>query len=152
MLVTILLITLSFSFCLQIFAIIQYLDNKSMTYYRIFLGTFIINTILMVFVSVFALRDPASMHKVDMRFVMWLLSGFVTFVILYVKIATVRKILKRSKDPAYYTINYFGKKVYEQGILKKHEFATFALLMPIFLFAGSYFFARLINAILYGHI
>jgi hypothetical protein len=150
MLVTILLITLAFSLCLQIFVIIQYLDGKRMTYYRIFLGTFIINTILMVIISVYALRDPASIYRVDLKFVMWLLSGFITFIILFVKINTILKIFKRSKDPANYTINFFGKKVYEQGILKKHEFAMFALLMPIFLFAGSYFFARLINMILYG--
>lgn len=152
MLVTILLITLSFSFCLQIFVIVQYLMSKSMTFYMIFLGTFIINTILMVIISIFVFREPASINRVNMRFVLWLLSGFISIILLLLKISTIVKIFKRSKDPANYTINFFGKKVYEQGILKKHEFAMFVITMPIFLFVGSYFVARLINVILYGHI
>ena len=121
-----------------------------MTYYKIFLGTFIINTILMVIVSVFAFRDPASIFRVDLSFVMWLLSGFVTFIILFVKISTIIKIIKRTKDPANYTINFFGKKVYEPGIVRKHELLMFVLTMPVFLFVGSYFLAKLINIILQG--
>jgi len=152
MFVTALLITLSFSFCLQIFVIVQYLATKGMTYYKIFLGTFIINTILMVTISVFAFRDPASIYRVNMKFVLWMLSGFITFIILFIKISTLIKIHRRAKDPENYTINFFGKKVYEQGIIKKHEFFMFVITMPIFLFVGSYFIARLINIVLYGHI
>lgn len=151
MFVTILLITLSFSFCLQIFVIVQYLASKGMTYYKIFLGTFVINTILMVVVSVFAFRDPASIYRVNMKFILWMLSGFITIIIIFIQIGTLIKIYLRAKDPVNYTINFFGRKVYEQGILRKHEFAMFVITMPIFLFAGSYFIARLIN-ILLGHI
>lgn len=150
MLVTTLLITLSFSFCLQIFVIIQYLLSKNPIYYRVFLGTFIINTVLMVVVSIFAFRNPSSILRIDMSFVLWLLSGFVTLIILFLKTSTVIKIIKRTKDPANYTINFFGKKVYEPGIVKKYELLMFVLTMPVFLFVGSYFLARLINIIIHG--
>jgi hypothetical protein len=131
---------------------VQYLASKAMTYYKIFLGTFIINTILMVTVSIFAFRDPASIYRVNMKFVLWVLSGFVTFIIIFIQTGTMIKIYVRAKDPENYTINFFGKKVYEQGIVKKYEFFMFVITMPIFLFVGSYFFARLFNIILYGHI
>jgi hypothetical protein len=145
-------ITLTFSFCLQIYVIIQYLATKSSLYYKTFLGTFIINTILMVIISTIALRHPESIYMVNSRLVLWLLSGFISIFILILKITTIIKIVKRTKDPANYTINFFGKKVYEAGIIKKYEFAMFVLTMPIFLFVGAYFVARLVNIIIYGHI
>jgi hypothetical protein len=152
MFTSIILIALAFSFCLQIFVIIEYLVSKSQFYYRTFIGTFIVNTILMVIISIIALNDPASMYRIDIKLILWLLSGFVLISILLIKISTFIKIVKRAKDPVNYTINFSGKKIYENGIVKKYEFAIFALSIPIFLFAASYFVARLINMIFNGQI
>lgn len=152
MFIFILLITISFSFCLQILVIIQYLSTKSENYYRTFLGTFIINTVLMVITSISILKDSSSLAKLDLKFILWIVSGFVLTFILFIKISTVIKIYKRSKDPQFYSINFFGKKVYEKGIIKPYEFITIVLTMPFFLMVGSYFIARLINLLLYGHI
>jgi len=152
MFIFILLITLSFSFCLQILVIIQYLSTKSENYYRIFLGTFIINTILMVFTSISLFRDSSDLASIDLKLILWIVSGFVLIFILFIKISTIIKILKRTKDPQFYSINFFGKKVYEKGIVKPYEFLTLILTMPFFLMVGAYFLARLINMILYGHL
>ncbi len=152
MFIFILLITLSFSFCLQILVIIQYLSTKSESYYRTFLGTFIINTILMVVTSVAILKDASSLLAIDIKFILWIVSGFVLIFILFIKITTIIKIYKRSKDPQFYSINFFGKKVYEKGVIKPYEFLTLILTMPFFLMVGSYFVARLINMLLYGHL
>jgi len=81
---------------------------------------------------------------------MWVIAGLVLFVILFLKIAVTIRILKRTKDPAFYTLNYFGKKVYEKGIVRPSEFITIILSMPFFLLVGSYFVARLINMIRLG--
>ncbi len=152
MFIFILLITLSFSFCLQILVIIQYLSTKSESYYRTFLGTFIINTILMVITSIAIFKDASSLLAVDIKFILWIVSGFVLIFILFIKISTIMKIYKRTKDPQFYSINFFGKKVYEKGIIKPYEFLTLILTMPFFLMVGSYFIARLINMVLYGHL
>jgi len=152
MLITILLITLSFSFCLQILVIIQYLLTKSESYYRVFLGTFVINTVLMIISGVSLFKYPSTFIAIDVKFILWFVSGFVLIFILFVKISTIIKIYKRTKDPQFYTINFFGKKVYEQGIIKGHEFITLIITMPFFLLVGSYFVARLINLLLYGHL
>lgn len=152
MFIFILLITLSFSFCLQILVIIQYLSTKSESYYRTFLGTFIINTILMVITSIAIFKDSSSLLAVDIKFILWIVSGFVLIFILFIKISTIMKIYKRTKDPQFYSINFFGKKVYEKGIIKPYEFLTLILTMPFFLMVGSYFIARLINMVLYGHL
>jgi hypothetical protein len=152
MFIFILLITLSFSFCLQILVIIQYLSTKSESYYKTFLGTFIINTVLMVITSISLFRDSSDLATIDLKIILWIVSGFVLIFILFLKISTIIKIFKRSKDPQFYSINFFGKKVYEKGIVKPHEFLTLVFTMPFFLMVGSYFLARLINMLLYGHL
>lgn len=152
MFIFILLITLSFSFCLQILVIIQYLSTKSENYYRTFLGTFIINTVLMIVASVSLFRDSSDLASIDLKLILWIVSGFVLIFILYLKITTVIKIYRRTKDPQFYSINFFGKKVYEKGIVKPYEFLTLVFTMPFFLMVGSYFLARLINILLYGHL
>ena len=146
----ILLISLSFSFCLQILVIIQYLSTKAESYYRIFLGTFVINTILMIIISIFMFKRPVYFYNLDIKFLLWIISGFILFVLLFLKITIFLRVYKRAKDPAFYTINFFGKKVYEKGIVKQSEFVTVILSMPFFLLIGSYFVARLINMLRFG--
>ena len=150
MLVNILLISLSFSFCLQILVIIQYLSTKAESYYRIFLGTFIINTIFMVVLSIFMFKEPVHFYNLDIKFLLWVISGFVLFILLFLKLTILVRILKRAKDPAFYSINFFGKKVYEKGIVKASELATVFISMPFFLIIGAYFIARLINMLRFG--
>ena len=150
MFIYILLISLSFSFCLQILVIIQYLSTKSESYYRIFLGTFVINTILMVVTSILMFRTPVHFYNLDVNLLLWIISGFVLIGLLFLKLAILIRILKRAKDPAFYSINFFGKKVYEKGIVRQSEFVTVFLSMPFFLIIGSYFIAKLINIIRFG--
>ena len=150
MFVYILLIAVSFSFCFQILVIVQYLSTKSESYYRIFLGTFVINTILMIVISIFMFKRPVYFYHLNIKFLLWIISGFILFVLLFLKIAIFLRVYKRAKDPAFYTINFFGKKVYEKGIVKQSEFVTVILSMPFFLLIGSYFVARLINILRFG--
>jgi len=150
MFVYILLISLSFSFCFQILVIVQYLSTKSEGYYRIFLGTFVINTILMIVISIFMFKRPVYFYNLNIKFLLWVISGFILFILLFMKITIFLRVYKRSKDPAFYTINFFGKKVLEKGIVKQSEFVTVILAMPFFLILGSYFVARLINILRFG--
>lgn len=150
MIITIMILTLAFSFCFQILVIILYLLNKSIRYYRMFLGTFISNTILMIIIGIVAMRDPDAVRKIDLSLLLWAVSGFINLILIGVKISIARKIYIRSKDPQYYDLNFFGKKVYRSDILQKSELAAMFLTMPLFLIMGSYFVARLINLLLYG--
>lgn len=152
MFISILIITLSFSFCLQILVIIQYLSTKSESYYNVFLGTFFINTILMILTGVLLFKNPSAFINIDIKLILWVVSGFILIFILFIKISIIAKIYKRSKDSEFYTINFFGKKVYEKGIVNPYEFVTLLLTMPFFLLVGSYFVARLLNILLYGRL
>ena len=85
-----------------------------------------------------------------MKTILWVISGFITILILTLKIFIFRRIYKRTKDPNYYHVNFFGKKVYEKKIVKQYEFLTLILSMPFFLMIGAYFVALLINLIRFG--
>ena len=152
MLITLLLITLAFAFCFQFLLIVLYLSNKSENYFRSLLGTFIMNTVLMVLMSILAVTHPTDIYSVNMKFIMWIVSGIILFFILIIKISILTRIYRRSKNPEFYSINFFGKKVYEKGIVKPKEFLTLIVSLPFFLLIGAYFVARFINLILYGHI
>ena len=152
MLITLLLITLAFAFCFQFLLIALYLSNKTENYFRSLLGTFIINTVLMVLLSIMAITHPDDIYSVNMKFIMWVVSGIISFFILIMKITIIIRIYRRSLDPAFYSINFFGKKVLEKGIVRPKEFLTLIASFPFFLLIGSYFVARLINLFLYGHI
>ncbi len=152
MLITIIILTLAFSFAIQILAIILYLLNKNDRHYRMFLGTFISNTILMVLVSIMAFRNPAVIRNINIGLILWVISGFLNIILISVQVAIIGRIIKRAKDPAYYDLSFFGKKVYKPEIVQKSELAAMFLSMPLFLLVGSYFTARLINLILSGNL
>ena len=152
MLITLFLISLAFAFCFQFLLIVLYLSNKSDNYFRSLLGTFIINTVLMVLLSIMAVTHPADIYSVNMKFIMWVVSGIISFFILIIKVIIIIRIYRRSHDPKFYTINFFGKKVLEKGIVRPKEFLTLIASLPFFLLIGSYFVARLVNLFLYGHI
>ncbi len=152
MLITLLLLTLAFAFCFQFLLIILYVSNKSDNYFKSLLGTFIINTTLMILISIVAIGNPEDVYFINIKFVSWVVSGIICFFVLILKISITIRIVKRTKDPQYYDINFFGKKVYKPGLVRPKEFLALIASVPIFLLIGAYFVARLINLILYGHI
>lgn len=152
MLITLLLITLAFAFCFQFLLIVLYLSNKSENYFKSLLGTFIINSVLMVLISIAAMNNPADVYTINIKFIMWIVSGIILFFLIVLKLNIAIRVYRRSKDPAFFSINFFGKKVYEKGIVKPREFFAVIVSLPFFLLIGAYFVARLINLILYGHI
>ena len=152
MIISSLLIALSFSFCFQIAIIILYLSSKRELYYKTFLGTFIINTILMIITSTIALTSPSSIQRIDVKFILWIISGLIMSILLFLQVVILIRVYRRSKDPDFFDINFFGKKVFRKGVIKQSEFLTFILTIPFFLMVGSYFVARLANLILYNHL
>jgi heme/copper-type cytochrome/quinol oxidase subunit 1 len=83
---------------------------------------------------------------------MWIISGVTMFLVLYIKLSLAFRIYKRSKDPEFYHINFFGKKVYNEKLIKNFEYMIFFITIPFFLLIGAYFVARLINLYFYGHL
>jgi hypothetical protein len=115
-----------------------------------FLATFIINISLMTVIMVIGLRQPHHVQKINIGFLVWLITGVIFLILFIIKVVIFRKVYRRSKDPGYFHYNYFGRKVYNGGVIKKSEFFIVIGQMPFFLFMGGYFIGKLINIILHG--
>ncbi len=152
MIILILLILLQLSFSLHIFFLIQYVIKRSAVHLRWFINTAISNMVMAGGLTVLAVYKPSLIRTLDLTLMMWLVSGFVMFMMLLIKITIIRNILKRCKDPANFHLNYFGKKVLHPTVVQQSDVLLFFMTMPFFLMAGAYFVARLLNYILYGHL
>lgn len=138
------------SFTLHAVIIALYIKNKDTIYFLWFIATVILNMAIALALITISLTRPDLVRQLNLKFFFWLLSGFVTLLLLCIKIAIFRNIYKRSKDPKWYHFNHFGKKVFEKGIVKQVEFLGIFGSLPFFLFIGAYFVSRLLNMFLYG--
>ncbi|MBN2160079.1 MAG: hypothetical protein JW807_11840 [Spirochaetes bacterium] len=139
------------SFTLHIVIIALYIKNKKGIYFFWFIATVGLNMAIALALIVISLTKPHLIRELNLKFFFWLLSGFVTILLLGIKAAIFRNIYRRSKDPQWYHINYFGKKVYEKGIVQQIEFLGIFFSLPFFLIIGAFFVSRLINIIRFGH-
>jgi hypothetical protein len=80
------------------------------------------------------------------------MSGLMMIIMITIKASIIRNIWKRAKDPANYHFNFFGKKVLDSKAVLQEEVFIFLFTVPFFLLAGAYFFARLVNLILYNRL
>lgn len=152
MIVIIVLFLLLASFFVHIISMVFYFMTKKNSLFNIFFATSLTNILVGIALSILALKHPEMIRHLDLRMISWAITGFVMFLTLALKIWIFRNIWKRSKDPAFYHINYFGKKVYEEGLVTKYEFVAIFISLPFFLILGSYFVARLVNLVMYGHL
>jgi hypothetical protein len=131
--------------------IVLYIKSQDRLYFFWFIATVFLNMALAMALIVISLTKPELIQQLNLKYFFWLLSGFVTFLLLCLKIAIFRNIYKRSRDPRWYHFNHFGKKVFEKGIVKQIEFLGIFGSLPFFLFIGAFFVSRLINIIMFGH-
>ncbi len=139
-------------FAINIFVLIQYIYTKKVIYRKIFFSTaFIGFTVLggLIFISILI---PVLFNTLKFSLLFWILSGYLLIVSLCVKIMIFRRIYKRYQDPRNFHYNFFGKKVIHSGFMTDREMKNFFVTIPLFLFAGAYFIARLINLIRHGHL
>jgi len=152
MIITVLLIALFLSFLGHIFALVTYVTRKSERSLRTFIKTTISNVILAGTCIVLFMSRPDLMFEVDVQKLVWLMSGFIMFTTLGVKIRIFIRIYKRAQNPEHYHVNFFGKKVLHSSVVNRIELAIFFGTIPFFLMSGAYFIARLVNFFLYKHL
>jgi hypothetical protein len=145
MIITVLIIALFLSFLGHLFSLVSYVTTKSERSLKTFINTTLSNIILAGSCIVLIMSRPELLRHVDVRRLTWIMSGFVMFVCLGVKIKIFIKIYKKAKDPDNYHVNFFGKKVLHSTVVTKIDMAIFFGTIPFFLLSGSYFIARLTN-------
>jgi hypothetical protein len=140
-----LLLLLLISFSFHLYFLIRFVVRLSKTDLKWFINTAITNIILAGLLSALALIMPGTVRSINFSLMMWMVSGYVMVMMLAVKINIVRSLMRRAKDPQYFHYSYFGKKVLHPEVISKGEVLVFFLTLPIFLFSGAYFIARLVQ-------
>jgi hypothetical protein len=149
MIIVIGLLFLQISFTGHIYCLIQYVLKKDGRYLRWFVNTAISNIMLAGTLTVLSLFRPDFLRDLNLGMLMWVMSGSIMLIMLLVKFNILRNIYKRARDPENYHYNFFGKKVLHSSVVSKGEVYIFLFTIPFFLFSGAYFFARLVNLILF---
>jgi hypothetical protein len=138
-----LLVALQLSIFIHALFIGAYLSEKSDRSFRGFLVTTVSNFLIGMVMLIMMVQTPEIVRKFSFKPMMVLESGLVFFLLLFVKIRITIRIIKRFMNPEYYDLNFFGKKVYKPGVVKKSELAIYYLTMPFTLFTGAYFLANM---------
>lgn len=152
MLIVLIITVLSFSFFLHVYHLSLYVIKREQKNLRGFINTAIANVLIAISLMFLALSKPELITNIDLKQLSWVLSGLVLVVSLFIKGNIFRNVYKRCQLPENFHYNYFGKKVLHPGVIKNYEFLLFFITMPFFLFAGSYFVARLVNLIRFGQL
>lgn len=152
MIITFLLLALFLSFLGHIASLVTYVTKRTEGSLRTFIRTTLSNVIIAGTCIVVIITKPHLLKELNLIALTWIMSGFVMFVTLTIKIKIFVTVYKRAKDPSNYHLNFFGKRVLHATVAKKMEIAVFFGTIPFFLLSGSYFMARLINFFLYKHL
>jgi hypothetical protein len=147
-----LLLLLIASFTFHIIIIILYIKSRDRIFFYWFIAAVVVNLTISLALVVISLTKPLIIKQVKLNVFLWLMSGFVAVLLLIVKLMIFRTIYRRMKDPNWYHLNYFGKKVYERGVIRQEEFLGIFLTLPFFLMTGAFFISKLINLFMFGSI
>jgi len=148
----VLFIVLQISFSFHIYSLVLYVLRRENKYLKGFVNTTISNVLIAGSITALVLINPADVSKVDFKLLLWIMTGLIMIIMLFIKIKIAVVIYKRSKDPQHFHYNFFGKKVLHGTVVKFEEIMIFFFTMPFFLFCGAYFIARLLNLLLYDHL
>lgn len=134
-----LLIFLQLLIFINIKFIRSYIANKKDGSFRIMFITTSVILIIGIAILAVMMNDPVVVAKFQMQRMMVLESGLLFCFLVYIKTRITIRVLHRVKNPDFYDISFFGKKVYKVEVVKKSELAIYILSMPVTLIAGAYF-------------
>lgn len=140
-----LIILLQLSVFAHVGFISSYVKSKSTSSFRGFLATTFTNFTITAVMVIMLMQTPQIIYKFKLELILLVEAGLVFVLLLFVKIRITVRIIFRSRNPMFYDINFFGKKVYKSTIISKGEVAAYILTMPVTLFAGAYFFVKLLT-------
>lgn len=140
-----LIVALQISVFVHIQSMIGYISRKSMKYFKSFMVTAVSNTLIGVTLAIFIMFDREILRAVRLDIMLILESGVIFIYMIFIKIRIVYGIIRRMKDPANYHLSFFGKKVYDKGVVEMAEVAVFFLTLPITLFSGAFFIGEMLK-------
>ncbi len=143
MIVLFFIIVLEMSFLVHIFFIVRYISSKNDKDFRGFLVTSVTNIFMAVFLVVFIILFPQQLKEINFDRFLFLESGVIFFMMLYIKAKISIKIYKKYQDPANYHYSHFGKKVVHLSAVSGADVMVYFITLPFTLICGAYFVVKL---------
>jgi len=138
-----LLVYLQISVFVHILFIVSYISEKSNFSFRGFLVTTLTNFVIGMAILIVMMKDPDVIKRFTMGPVLFIESGVIFSLLIFLKVLITIRIIRRMKAPDSYDVSFFGKKVYKQDVVRKGELATYFLTLPFTLISGAYFLVNL---------
>ena len=137
------IVILQISFIAHVYFLVNFISKKASRDFKGFLFTSITNIFMGIFVGVLILINPNEVRELNLERMLFIESGLIFFLMIYVKIRISMRIYRRSQDPAHYHISYFGKKVIHGSAVTSKDLITYFLTLPLTLICGAYFIVKL---------
>lgn len=144
------LITVSFSF--HGVSLALYIFHRTMVAFVLYLVTTAMNLFAGGVIFVILFNNPELADREQISWYLWILSGVLSAIIVYIQISIFLNVFKRMMDPKFYRYNFFGRKVYGKDVVSRMELSVFFATVPFFMFSSAWFVARLYNLVTRGHI
>lgn len=150
MILVLLLLLLLLNFGTHIYSLVSYIRKKDNNYVKWFANTGIGNVALAGIITIYIIYNPTVLRGINVGRILWMISGFVACIMIIIQIILFKRIYKRTKDPANFHYNFFGKKVLNDKVMTKNEFYVFFFTIPFFLLFGAFFVVKIINYFMFG--
>jgi hypothetical protein len=138
-----LLILLQISILVNIQLVVSYFKSEGKGSLKSVIAAASVNFLIGIILLVIMLFAPEVVSAFKIQSMTVPESGLIFCLLIFVKTRIALRVLKRVKDPDFYDISFFGKKVYRLNVVKKSELAVFLLSMPVTLIAGAYFIVNI---------
>jgi len=137
------IIILEISFIIHVYFLVAFITRKEDRAFRGFLYTTITNISLGIFLAVFIMINPREVGAIKLERLLFIESGLIFFLMLFIKFRVGVRIYRRTRDPAHFHYSYFGKKVIHASAVTSRELMTYFLTLPLTLVCGAYFIVKL---------
>lgn len=145
----VIILTLLFPILISFIFLLKYLRSRDSKNLRRFSAVSAANIMLLISLGILC-STGLSLFKLEQPHLIWISTGFIMILMISIKVQILMDIYRRTKDPKNFHYNYFGKKVLHPEVTLPKDVGVFVITIPVFLFSGSYYIAKLINLILHG--
>ncbi len=137
------IIVLEISFFAHVYFLISFITKKENKDFKGFLFTAVTNIFIGMFLAALILINPREVKELKLERLLFIESGVIFFLMLYIKARITMRIYKRSQDPEHFHYSFFGKKVIHGSAVSSTEVIIYFLTLPLTLICGAYFVVKL---------
>ncbi len=143
MIVLFFIIVLQISLIVHVYFMVSFISKKEDRDFRGFFITTIINIFMAIFIALVIILHPSQLREINIERLLFLESGAIFMVMLYVKMRITVRIYRKAQDPENYHFNVFGKKVLHKNVATPKDVMLYFMTLPVTLICGAYFVVKL---------